>query len=157
MISVADMDAFVQVYLLSAVPFVELRVGIPYGIAMGLSPFFSVIAGVLGTTTEFMVSLALFISLRSLRPRFRMLEALYGYFDRRAKQRSERWLPYGSVGLVLAVALPIPGTGAWTGIAIAQLLGLPMQLTVLLISLGIGLSGTLVGMIATGVFSILGL
>lgn len=155
MISAGDMQVFVNVALFSAVPFVELRVGIPYGIGMGLSPLLSVVGGILGTTAEFLLSFCLFLLLRLGRSRFPVLERLFAYLDRRAVERSQRWLPYGSVGLILAVALPVPGTGSWTGIAIAQLLGMPLPLTVLMITIGICLSGILVGMVATGVIGIL--
>lgn len=41
------------------------------------------------------------------------------------------------LGLFLFVAIPLPGTGAWTGALIAALLGLPPRKSILPIALGI--------------------
>lgn len=155
MILDADLDSAIRVLLLSAVPFIELRVGIPYGLAVGLHPLIAIAFGTLGTLLEFVLSFCVLVLLRSVRSKFALLDRMFDYLDRRAEQRSRRWLHLGAIGLVLGVAAPIPGTGSWTGIAIAQLLGMPLRLTFLLVALGIVLSGAFVGLVATGVVGIL--
>lgn len=152
-----DLEAAIRVIYLSAIPFIELRVGIPYGLARGLPPLLAIALGIAGTLLEFSVSFVVLVLLRRWRHRMPMLDRMFTYLDRRAEQRSRQWVHLGAVGLVLGVAAPIPGTGSWTGIAIAQLLGMSLPLTFVLVALGIALSGAFVGAVATGVFEILNL
>jgi uncharacterized membrane protein len=111
------------VILTAAIPVVELRGAIPVGISLGLSPFHATLLGLLGSM--FPVPLILF----SVRPFFNYLKTTRLF--RKAVQRlSERSLEkteaslrkYGVWGLIIFVAIPLPGTGVWTGSIAAALL-----------------------------------
>ncbi|OPX17587.1 hypothetical protein BXT86_05685 [candidate division WOR-3 bacterium 4484_100] len=51
---------------------------------------------------------------------------------------------YKEVGLLAFVAIPLPGTGAWTGALIAFLFDLEFKLSVVIISLGVFIAGIIV-------------
>lgn len=59
------------------------------------------------------------------------------------------------LALFLFVAIPLPGTGAWTGTLAASLLGLSYKRTVIAISLGILVAGTIMLAASMGVVSVL--
>ena len=61
------------------------------------------------------------------------------------------------VALMLFVGIPLPGTGAWTGTLAASFLDMGFKVTVAAVSLGVIMAGIIMGLGATGVFSIIGL
>lgn len=151
----ASINDALQVFLISLIPYLELRVGIPYGISQGLHPVWATTLGIAGGLTELILSFVALFGLIALSPRVPALQAVFDWFERRAARRSGRWLRYGTLGLILAVGLPVPGTGTWTGIAVAQLMGLTLRQTFVFVSLGVALSGVTVGLVSTGLFNFL--
>ena len=65
-------------------------------------------------------------------------------------ERAEFW------GLVLFVAIPLPGTGAWTGSLIAALLGIERKKAFLAIALGALGAGVIMTLASYGVVDALG-
>ena len=66
-----------------------------------------------------------------------------------------RYSALGFVTLVLFVAVPLPGTGAWTGSILSWILGLDRKKSILAISLGVVLAGILVFAGTLGIFRLL--
>lgn len=131
------------VFFTACMPVVELRGAIPVGVAMGLSPLHSYILSLLGSMLP--VPLILF----SVRPIFNHLRdtALKGWTDRfvsRALMKSGRIQRYGFWGLLLFVAVPLPGTGVWTGALIASLLDMRFKLAFPAILIGNTMAGALI-------------
>lgn len=108
----------------AAMPIIELKGAIPIGIALGLSPFLSSALSFAGSTMP-----APFV-LFGLRPVFEYLkkmslfESFTHWLTERSLSKSGRVQKYGAYGLFFVVALPIPGTGVWTGSVIASLLNI---------------------------------
>jgi len=59
------------------------------------------------------------------------------------------------IGLMLFVALPIPGTGAWTGALVAALFNLPKKLSLSAIALGVLVCGVIMCLASYGVLGFL--
>ncbi len=143
--------------LLSAAPISELRGGLPYAIARGADPFLA--AGIAVLSNLAVIPLALVLLrfaeplLRRVRWIGRLLDALYARTRRRGKG-VER---LGAAGLVLLVAVPLPGTGAWTGAVLAHLLGIPWGRAAWLLALGVAIAGVLVLLTSLGVIRWLGI
>ncbi len=64
---------------------------------------------------------------------------------------------YETLGLFLLVAIPLPGTGAWTGALVAALMGLRMKFALPAIAGGVAAAGVLVTLVCRGVLHIAGL
>lgn len=60
---------------------------------------------------------------------------------------------YGFWGLLLIVAIPLPGTGGWTGALVAALMDLRMRRALPAITLGVLIAGLIVGGISFGLFA----
>jgi uncharacterized membrane protein len=143
--------------LLSAAPISELRGGLPYAIARGADPFLAAAVATLSNLAAIpLVLLALHFAEPLLRRVGWIRRFLDGLFARiRRKGRLVERL--GAVGLVLFVAVPLPGTGAWTGAVLAHLLGIPLRRATWLLALGVAIAGVLVLLASLGVVSLLGL
>jgi uncharacterized membrane protein len=61
---------------------------------------------------------------------------------------------YGLLGLTLFVAIPLPGTGAWTGSILAWLFGFRRIPSILFISMGVILAGIIVAAASIGLVKI---
>ena len=58
-------------------------------------------------------------------------------------------------GLLLFVAIPLPGTGAWTGSLVAALFGLPKRHSLLAVALGVLICGVIMSLASYGVVGFL--
>ena len=111
-----------KVLLMAMVPVVELRGAIPFGAVMGLSPLTAYICAVIGNCLP--VPLIILLA----RPFVRYLKTtkLLGWFahwmEKKTEKNRDRIMKRSALGLFLFVAIPLPGTGAWTGAICAALL-----------------------------------
>lgn len=139
------------VFFLSMIPITELRVAIPLGIVQGLEPLTCFFYAILGNFVPIMPALLFwpffFRLLGKIRPLQAPLERVLARFRRRGKQ-VER---YGWIGLALFVAVPLPGTGIWSGTVIAFLFGVPFWRATLAITLGEIIAGVVVALATVGV------
>ena len=123
--------------LISMLPVVELRGGLPAGVALGLPIPLSFAASLLGNMlpVPFVILFA--------RPVFQWVRAhipALGSFvtklETRAYAKSKNVKKYEAWGLLIFVAIPLPGTGAWTGALIASVLNMRLKRAVPVIFLG---------------------
>lgn len=71
-------------------------------------------------------------------------------FEQRLRKKSESILKYETLGLFLFVAIPLPGTGAWTGAGAASLLEMPLKNSIISIFLGVISAGIIMALISYG-------
>lgn len=65
-------------------------------------------------------------------------------FERTRRKGSRLIEKYEEIGLMAFVAVPLPGTGAWTGALLAFLFGLEFKKSLLVISIGVLIAGVIV-------------
>ena len=143
----------VQVMLLSIVPWVELRLAIPFGITKGLHPAVACLVAV-GASWIMIIPTFLVLDLFYTRFLSRFPVVRWGVEEVRTRGRSyvERW---GVLGVGIYVSLPIPGPGIYSGAMLAWLFGLPRRRAILALALGSLVSALLVTVISTGVIAII--
>ena len=71
-------------------------------------------------------------------------------FEQRLRKKSESILKYETLGLFLFVAIPLPGTGAWTGAGAASRLEMPLKNSIISIFLGVISAGIIMALISYG-------
>lgn len=145
-----------SVLFMSMLPFIELRGSIPFGVSLGISPFDATIIGFLGSMIP--VPFILF----TIRPIFNYLktkktfEALIDRLSKRAVNGDgQKIIKYGVLGLIVLVAVPIPGTGVWSGSLIASLLDMRFKLAFPAIMIGNFLAAIQIMTLSHGVLEIL--
>lgn len=119
---------FITTFMISMLPVVELRGGIPYGLEMGLSYPLALAAAVAGNIFP-VPFIILFIKnvFDFLRKKSSKLDALTTKLENKAHLKGRIVTKYGTIGLCLLVAIPLPGTGAWTGSLVAAILGMRLR------------------------------
>ena len=129
---------FISTFFISMVPVVELRLGLPYGIALNLAYPLALLAAVMGNLfpVPFIVEYIQRV-FAWLRRHLAALDGLITRLENKAHLKGETVQRYGFWGLILLVAIPLPGTGAWTGALVAALLKLPLKKAMPAIVIGV--------------------
>ena len=150
------MDSVIYTFLISMVPVVELRGAIPAGVALGLDPLLAMVVSVIGNLipVPFVILFVrkVFRWMRSVSPR---LERLVIRLEQKGLSKADKVRKYEALGLFLFVAIPLPGTGAWTGSLIAALLDIRLQRALPMISLGVLTAGAIITLLTIGAVQIL--
>ncbi|TCO76478.1 COG2426 family protein [Marinisporobacter balticus] len=117
----------IMVLLMGAMPVMELKGAIPFGVSLGLSPIHAAILGLIGSMIPVPFLLILlkpvFIKLRKSPYWTKVINRITQRTLRKTKQIQK----YKSLGLLLFVAIPLPTTGVWTGSIAAALLNIPLR------------------------------
>lgn len=139
---------------ISMTPVLELRGAIPFGLAMGLPVGLVYLVSVIGNMVP-VPAIILFVrsAFRSLR-KLPWLGTKIAKLEQRAHLKGRLVRKYRLLGLIVLVAIPLPGTGAWTGALVAALLGIRIQLALPAILLGVMIAGGIMTAAACGVSSL---
>ena len=144
-------------FFISMVPVIELRLGLPYGIALDLPYAQALAAAVLGNMVPvpFIIIYIrkIFLWMRKNIP---WCARLVDSLERRANLKGELVTKYSVVGLCLLVAIPLPGTGAWTGALVAALLDLRLKRAVPTIFLGVCIAAGIMTAVSFGLLRAIG-
>ena len=143
-------------FFISMVPIVELRLGLPYGIALGLNYWAALGAAIVGNMLPVPFIVAYIERIFAwLRGRIKKLDDWITKLEDKAHLKGERVKKYGPLALLTFVAIPLPGTGAWTGALIAALLDMPVRKAVPSILLGVLIAAGIMSALTFGVIGIL--
>ena len=142
-------------FFISMLPVGELRFGLPYGIALGLEYPLALMAALLGNMVPVPFIIVyikrIFAWMRKHMPR---MDALITRLENRANLKGETVQQYGHWGLLLFVAIPLPGTGAWTGSLIAALLNIRTSKAVPVILIGVCIAAMIMTLVTYGVIHV---
>mgnify|MGYP002596350566 FL=1 len=139
-------------FLISMVPVLELRGAIPIGVAHGLDYRAAIAVSIVGNLVP-VPFIVLFIRkiFAWLRTKSERLNAFVTRMEQRALKKSDTVRRARFWGLFLFVAIPLPGTGAWTGALIAAVLNMRLKRAVPVIFLGVVIAGCIITLLTHGV------
>ena len=142
---------------MAMVPVIELRGAIPYGVVEGLSVSQALILSIIGNLIP-VPALIIFTKrvFAWLRTKSEGLNAFVCKMEAKAESKKETVEKYEFLGLMLLVAIPLPGTGAWTGTLAASLLDMDFKSSVTAIMCGVLLAGIIMGAAGAGLFGAIG-
>ena len=145
------LHALWMTFLVGMTPVLELRGAIPLGVAAGLPPLTACAAAILGNVVPVPFIMLL------VRRIFRWLRktAFFGpkidWLERRAHLKGRLVRKYRLPGLILLVAVPLPGTGA----LVATLLDIRLRHAFPAIAAGVVIAGILITLLTVGVAGLL--
>lgn len=136
------------------VPVLELRGAIPFGLALGLPAGLVYVISVIGNLIP-VPAIMLFIRtvFRWLRRRPWWGEKI-DKLEKRAHLKGRMVRKYRIPGLILLVAIPLPGTGAWTGALVATLFDIRIGVALPSILAGVLIAGGIMTAVSCGVLSL---
>ncbi len=149
-------------FLVSMVPLIELRGGVPFAVAMGLNYWTALIICVIGNMLP--VPIIYFFARKVLlwgRDK-KYIGKFFTHCIEKGEQGGQKLVARAGRGglflaLLLFVGIPLPGTGAWTGTLAASFLNMGIKSTTLSVSLGVVLAGIIMGIVTKTGIHIFGL
>ena len=153
-----------KLFLITIVPLVELRLAIPFGTltgsvnlpvvgsisALGMNPLLVLFICVV---SNFATGIVLFAVLRLFDGWLRKsrFQKSYNRLRARSHKRVEKFTKrYGTIGLALFIAIPLPGSGVYTGTVGAYVLGLSKKRFLIASAVGVTLAGVIVTLLTLG-------
>ena len=140
------------VTIISMLPVVELRGGIPFArllkLPLGQAIFFSIVGNTIPIPFLLLFINKIFDWLRPTKHLGKFVRKM----ETRAMNKSGSIAKAEFWGLVAFVGIPLPGTGGWTGSLIASLLKVDTKKAFAAIMLGIAVAATIMGFISYGIF-----
>ena len=143
------------VFLISLLPVLELRGGLIAAKLLGLPVLRAFVICFLGNMLPVPFILLFIRRIFAFLKRFSRVERAIDKLEARSIRKADKVVKYRLWGLLLLVAVPLPGTGAWTGALVAALLDIRMKHALPVIAAGVLIAGTIVGAVMYGVFSFL--
>lgn len=129
------------IFIVSMLPVVELRGAIPLGVVLNTKPLITFCLAVIGNLlpVPFIILCArpvvdFFLRVKYLRP-------IGNWLENKVRKNSHKITKYKVGGLFLFVAIPLPGTGAWTGALLAALMNMRLKNAFPSIALGVVAAG----------------
>ena len=138
-------------FLVAMVPVVELRGAIPFGVVRGLNLWTAIIASVLGNLVP-VPFIILFIRriFAWMRAHMPKLDGLVTRMEKKAEKNRAAVEKYAFWGLAILVAIPLPGTGAWTGALVAAMMEMRLKRAFPAIVIGVVIAGVIVSIVTYG-------
>lgn len=142
----------IMVMIISAMPVIEVKGGLPVGSFLGLSFNSSLFYSILGNLLPVLPVLLLFKPFSHWMMRIRFYQYLYDWLAVRTAKKSDAIKKYGAWGLVLFTAVPLPTTGAYSACLISVVFAVPIRRAFLSISLGVIIASTMIGLVSYPLF-----
>jgi len=143
-----------RVFFLSMLPVAEMRVAFPLGLLWGLDMWTAFCWSIMG---NFVPVIPLLLSLSWLMRRLGSFPFLAAPLNRLAvknERNKDMVRRYGVVGLGVLVAIPLPGTGVWSGCLVAALLNIPFAPALLAITGGGLIAAAMILLAVSGVLAV---
>jgi len=142
---------WIATMVVSMVPVIELRGGIPYGVGFGMPYWQAFIAAFIGNMLPIPFILILIHRFFNWLKKHKKTKNFVERMEKRAHLKGQKVIKYRLWGLFILVAVPLPGTGAWTGALVASVLDIRMKHAFPVIALGVITAGLIVMFVTQGV------
>ncbi len=143
--------------IISMVPVIELRGAIPVAVANGLDWRIAIPVAIIGNLIP-VPFIIVFIKriFAWMRKKSDKLNGIVTRLENKAEKKAPTVQKYAFWGLFIFVAIPLPGTGAWTGALIAAMLDMRLKRAFPSILLGVLGAGIIVAFVSYGAGALIG-
>ena len=147
---------FWALFIVSMIPFIELRAAIPFGMLfLGMPWYEAFIISFLSNCVPIPFVILLARPVINWLKKTKMFSGFAHKFEAKMMEKSEKVTKYEIIGLFLFVAIPLPGTGAYSGSVIAALLGMRLNKAIPSIVAGVFTAGVIITILsACGVMAL---
>ncbi len=138
------------VFIISLCPILECRLGMFTAIALlDMNPFVGFIISFIGNIIPIPFILLLINWIFELLKKVPVINKLVYWLEEKTLKKRDKIDKYGVWGLLLFVAIPLPGTGGWTGALLASLLHLDKKKSFGVIAVGVFIAGLIITLLST--------
>ena len=141
------------VFLISMVPLIELRASIPAGAALGLPWYVTFVAAIIGNLLPVPFILLFVRKVFDWMRKYPKLKKIVDFCENKFAKKVAKAGNTAFWTLVGFIAIPLPGTGAWTGSGIAAVCEVPFKKGLLAAVIGVTIAAVVVTLISYGVLT----
>lgn len=145
-------NELLHTFVIAMSPVLELRAAIPYGLAHDLDFFSVFFVSVVGNLLPVPFIILFIRQIFTLLRGRRSFGGIIGYLEEKAHFKGGLVNRYKHLGLFILVAIPLPGTGAWTGALVAAMLDIRLKNALPAIIFGVICAGILVSIVSLHLF-----
>ena len=143
-------------FFVSLLPVLELRGGLIAAKLMEIDFFKAFIICYIGNMLPIPFILLFIRKIFTLLKKIKSVEKMIDKLEARSIRKADKIEKYRLWGLLLFVAIPLPGTGAWTGALIADLFDIRIKHSLPVIAVGVLIAGIIISALSYGLFGLLG-
>lgn len=150
---------YLIVFFVSMVPLIELRGAIPIAVGLGLPKLISFIIAIIGNMLPVPIIYLFSRKVLEWGKDKKYIGKFFTWCLLKGEKGGKKLLAKAGKGLYVAlfmfVAIPFPGTGAWTGTLAASILDLDFTKTIISVMAGVLLAGLIMMAISFGLFEVI--
>ncbi|MBO4406530.1 MAG: small multi-drug export protein [Clostridia bacterium] len=139
-------------FFVAMLPIVELRGAIPYALAMDIPLKIAFPIAILGNMFPVPFILLFFDKAKVWFRNVPLVGKVFAWVDKRAAAKAKGITRLEFLAIILFVAIPLPGTGAWTGSVIATALGMKLRKSIPAVLIGVLIAGLVVSLLSYGLW-----
>ncbi|MBE6038533.1 MAG: small multi-drug export protein [Anaerofustis stercorihominis] len=136
------------IFIISLLPVLELRGGLIAASLLGVEFVKAFIICFAGNMLPIPFIILFIRKFLEFLAKFPVFSPLVDKIINKSEKNKEKILRYEKWGLLIFVAIPLPGTGAWSGALVAGLLNMRMRSALPIISLGVLIAGGIISVIS---------
>lgn len=144
--------AYITTFLMAMVPVIELRGAIPYGVIQGLPVVHAMLIAMAGNLLPIPILIVFTRNVFEwLKGKSAWLKRFVNRLESVADEKKSTVEKWEFLGLVILVAIPLPGTGAWTGALVAAMMDMRLKRAFPAVVIGVIIAGIVVSALTFGV------
>lgn len=132
---------YLYVFILSAIPILEQKASIPLGMRLGLNNANLYVVTLIGAVLPAPFILLFMPKIFEICKKIKLIAPIFEWYENRAMKKGSNIVKYELLGLFIFVAIPLPGTGVWTGSTVAAFLKLDFKKAFVTVILGAAVCG----------------
>ncbi len=140
------------IFVISLLPILELRGGMIAARLLGVSFLKAFAICYVGNMLPIPFILLFINMFFKILRKYPFFEKIITRLEAKTEKNKDKVLRYKSWGLLIFVAIPLPGTGGWTGALMAALLDIDFKRALPIISLGVFIAGLIMSLVTYGIF-----
>lgn len=142
---------YLLIFLLSVMPILELRGGLIAAALLNMNPYTSLLVCLIGNILVIPFVLFFFEKVIEFLSKAKFFDKIFTWFKKKTLKHKNVIEKYGYLGILIFVAVPLPGSGAWTGCFLADLLGLNKKKSFFAALLGVVVAAIIMMIVSFGI------
>ncbi len=148
--------AEVTIFIISLLPILELRGGLIAAVLLNVPLWKAFIICYIANLIPVPFIILFIKKIFEFLRRFKIFDKFIDKLEAKTEKNKDKVMRYKQWGLLIFVAIPLPGTGAWTGSLFAALLNIDLKKAFPIIALGVLIAGVIVAVASYGTAALLG-
>lgn len=141
---------YILIFIISLMPILELRGGLIAAALLDIKPINAFLICLLANIIIIPFVLFLMETILNILSKFNFFKRIIDWLKKKTLKKKDTIEKYGYLGIMIFVAVPLPGSGAWTGCFLAVLLGLDKKKSFLAALLGVLIAGIIMMIFSYG-------